>query len=89
MSITNLNRGQLKLLLALVLTSVIIINTAHIVSAIPNPTGYMVNDWAHLLTYDEEDDLESACRYIEEQTTVEVYIVTTDDLEGEEFNRYS
>ncbi|TFG31516.1 TPM domain-containing protein [Candidatus Thorarchaeota archaeon] len=66
-----------------------IFNSANSIQAIPSPTGYMVNDWANVLTYEEEDDLEYACRYIEEQTTVEVFIVITDDLEGEEFNRYS
>jgi uncharacterized protein len=58
-------------------------------SAIPDYTGYMVNDWAYLLTYNEQDELEGLCRWIEEQTTVEIFVITTDDLEGEDLNRYS
>jgi len=59
------------------------------VSAIPDSTGYMVNDWAYLFSYEEEQGLEAVCEYIEEETTVEVYIITTDDLEGEDLDRYS
>jgi uncharacterized protein len=57
--------------------------------ALPGYTGYMVNDWAYLLTYEEDASLESLCRWVEEETTVEIYVVTTTDLEGYDLNRYS
>ncbi|TFF68234.1 TPM domain-containing protein [Candidatus Thorarchaeota archaeon] len=56
---------------------------------LPEPTGYMVNDWAYLLTWEEDDSLEDLCRAIEDETTVEVYVVTTTDLEGYDLNEYS
>jgi uncharacterized protein len=59
------------------------------VHALPEYTGYMVNDWAYVLTYDEDEYLENMCRLVEEETTVEIYIVTTTDLEGYDINRYS
>jgi uncharacterized protein len=49
----------------------------------------MVNDWAFLLDDYEEEYLENMCRSIEEETTVELYVVTTADLEGYDLNRYS
>jgi uncharacterized membrane protein YgcG len=57
--------------------------------ALPEYTGNMVNDWAWVLSYDEDEYLENLCRSIEEETTVEIYIVTTTDLEGYDINRYS
>ncbi len=58
-------------------------------TAIPGYTGYMVNDWAYALTYDEDVALENLCREIEEETTVEIFIVTTEDLEGYDLDRYA
>jgi len=58
-------------------------------SALPELTGYMVNDWVYLLTYEEEEDLEGLCRWIEDQTTVEIYVIITDNLAGEDLDRYS
>ena len=75
--------------LALVLGLLITFSSASRVNALPEPTGYMVNDWVYLLTYEEEQDLESFCRWIEEQTTVEIYVIITDNLEGEDLDRYS
>jgi uncharacterized membrane protein YgcG len=49
----------------------------------------MVNDWALVLTLDEDLDLEDLCRFVEEETTVEIFVVTTTDLEGYDLNRYS
>ena len=67
----------------------IVFTLAPQVYALPEYTGYMVNDWAWVLTYDEDVYLENLCRSIEEETTVEIYIVTTTDLEGYDINRYS
>jgi uncharacterized protein len=58
-------------------------------TAIPGYTGYMVNDWAYLLSYEDDAYLENWCRDIEEETTVEIFIVTTTDLEGEDLDRYA
>jgi uncharacterized protein len=49
----------------------------------------MVNDWASLLLSSEESDLESLCRQIEEETTVEIFAITTTDLEGYDLDRYA
>lgn len=65
------------------------LNSITVVTALPEPTGYMVNDWVYLLSYEEEEDLEELCRWIDERTTVEVYVIITDDLEGEDIDRYS
>ena len=74
---------------ALALGIIVAFNLVTAVSALPDPTGYMVNDWVYLLTSGEEDDLESLCRWIEDQTTVEIYVIITDDLAGEDLDRYS
>jgi uncharacterized membrane protein YgcG len=58
-------------------------------SAIPDYQGYFVNDWAWLLTLSEDSDLEALCSYIEEETTVEIFIITTLDLEGYDLNEFS
>lgn len=76
-------------LLAFTLGLVIALSCMSTVSALPEPTGYMVNDWVYVLTSSEEDDLENLCRWIEEQTTVEIYVIITDDLTGEDLDRYS
>jgi uncharacterized protein len=84
--VKNIHRRSL---VAILLGCIIAFNFLSNVSALPGPTGYMVNDWAYLMTYDEEEDLESLCRWIEDETTVEIYIITTDNLQGEDLNRYS
>jgi uncharacterized membrane protein YgcG len=73
----------------LVLAPLILLSLATSIAAIPSSTGYKVNDWALIFTLEEDMDLEDFCRFIEEETTVEIYIVTTTDLEGYDINRYS
>lgn len=82
-----INRRKLFLILSLGLLFALSVGST--ARAIPDTTGYMVNDWVYLLSYSEEEDLEGLCRWIEEQTTVEIYIVITDDLAGEDIDRYS
>ncbi len=61
--------------------------------AIPSSAVGYVNDWAYLLydfEYpDLEDWLEADLYWIEENTTVEIFVVTTDDLEGYDLERYA
>lgn len=85
----NLQPKRKITFLALALGIIVAFNVVTTVSALPEPTGYMVNDWVYLLTSGEEDDLESLCRWIEDQTTVEIYVIITDDLAGEDLDRYS
>ncbi|TFG31120.1 TPM domain-containing protein [Candidatus Thorarchaeota archaeon] len=85
----NRDTFQKILIVSFIMSCIVISSTMSRASAIPDATGYMVNDWAYLLSYEEQEDLESLCRYIEEETTVEIYIITTDDLEGEDLDRYS
>lgn len=80
---------KLKALITLCIGCMVLSNIPSGVSAIPDYTGYMVNDWAYLIPYEDEDSLEGLCRWIEEETTVEIFVITTDDLEGEDLNRYS
>jgi len=81
--------GRKSTVLVFMLGLVVAFSFVTTVNALPEPTGYMVNDWVYLLSYSEEEDLEGLCRWIEEQTTVEVYVIITDDLAGEDLNRYS
>ncbi|TFG33567.1 TPM domain-containing protein [Candidatus Thorarchaeota archaeon] len=89
MTILKARPKQMRTILGVFLIGIVMFSITLNAQAIPTQTGYMVNDWAHILTFEEEEDLEYSCRYIEEQTTVEVFIITTDDLEGEDLNRYS
>ncbi len=76
-------------LIVLTIGIVLLIALATNVQALPEESGYMVNDFAYLLTWEEDNSLEDFCRFIEEETTVEVYILTTTDLEGYDLNEYS
>ncbi|MFX1563583.1 MAG: TPM domain-containing protein [Promethearchaeota archaeon] len=80
---------RLQLLLIPIIASFILLPMILPVAGLPPPTGYMVNDWAYLLFSSEEEDLEDLCRYIEYETTVEIFVVTTTDLEGYDIARYS
>jgi len=88
-SVMNRRLNLYRKLPLVAIVSLAILVMATPVMTIPSSTGYMVNDWAYVLSYEEDADLESLCRYIEEETTVEIYIVTTADLEGYDINRYS
>ena len=65
------------------------IYSSTLVEAVPTPVGFF-NDWAYLIYEDyEEENLEGVLSFIEENTTVEIFIVTTMDLEGETIERYA
>ncbi|UCE11224.1 MAG: TPM domain-containing protein [Candidatus Thorarchaeota archaeon] len=78
-----------RVLLVLVLACTVVFALSGPTPALPSYTGYMINDWALILTIEEDMDLEDLCQAIEEETTVEIFIVTTSDLEGYDINRYS
>jgi uncharacterized membrane protein YgcG len=76
---------------SIAVASILLFNAVAVgfVNAIPAPTGYF-NDWAYLVYEDyDEDLLEGTLAWIEENTTVEIFIVTTMDLEGETIERYA
>jgi uncharacterized protein len=56
--------------------------------SIPNPVGY-VNDFAGVLTQSQSYDLESRISDFEQNTGVEMAIVTTNDLQNETIEMYS
>lgn len=68
------------------LSAAYVVRTAY---AFPSSTGSMVNDWASILLSSEERDLESLCQQIEGETTVEIFVITTTDLEGYDLDRYA
>lgn len=82
-------RQPAYLLILAVLALSVTLNVVPEAYSLPEPSGYMINDWAYLLTWEEDDSLEGLCRAIEEDTTVEVYVVTTTDLEGYDLSEYS
>ena len=86
-----MSNGKIKLQILLIATFslVILLGLSTSIRALPIPTGYMVNDWANVLYSSEEEDLEGLCRWIEFQTTVEIFLVTTSDLEGYDLDRYA
>lgn len=86
MTVSSISTRKLSFVLIACITIASFGNSVH---AIPEYTGYMVNDWAYLLSYEDDAYLESLCRDIEDETTVEIFIVTTVDLEGEDLDRYS
>ena len=79
----------IRRMFVLILVGITVLGVAMPATAIPGYTGYMVNDWAYLLTYEDDSSLESLCREIEEETTVEIFIVTVLDLEGYDLDRYA
>ena len=85
----SIGKTKVQILLIVAFGIVFFVGISTSVRAIPPPTGYMVNDWANILYSWEEEDLEGLCRWIELQTTVEIFLVTTTDLEGEDINRYA
>jgi uncharacterized protein len=54
----------------------------------PDPVGY-VNDFANVIDSDIEAGLEDALRLAEEETTVEIAVVTVPDLGGLDINTYA
>ena len=79
----------MKMLISAAIVCAFFLAGASSVNGLPSYTGYFVNDFAYVLTYSEDVSLEYLCEEIEELTTVEIFIVTTDDLEGYDLNEYS
>ncbi|HLF04923.1 MAG TPA: TPM domain-containing protein [Dehalococcoidia bacterium] len=73
----------LPLLLALVWTSAALAQ-----GSLPQPEGY-VNDFAQVIPDDVEAGLEDSLRRFEEETTVELAVVTVPDLGGASIEDYS
>jgi uncharacterized membrane protein YgcG len=78
-----------EVLLSVGLTCLFLCAVALPARGLPSYTGYFVNDFAYVLSYSEDWSLEYLCEDIEDETTVEIFVVTTDDLEGYDLNEYS
>ncbi|MBM3942389.1 MAG: hypothetical protein FJ316_05605 [SAR202 cluster bacterium] len=73
----------LLLLLALVLASAALAQ-----APLPQPVGH-VNDFAEVISSDVEKPLEDALRLFQEETTVELVVVTVPDLGGDTVEQYA
>ena len=71
--------------LTIALMFLIIVSSAY---CLPGPAGY-VNDFANVLTPAQHQSLESRLSGIEQNTSVEIAIVTTNDLQNETIEMYS
>lgn len=78
---------RLALLLA-ALAAVILASTALADSPLPRPVGY-VNDFAGVIPADVQGPFEDALRLFEQETTVEVVVVTVKDLGGTTVEDYA
>ncbi len=78
-----------KILLLTTMAFLVLLGLAIPVRAVPLHPGYMCADFGHALWGYEEEYLEEYCRNIDIETTVELYIVTTNDLEGLDLERYA
>ncbi|MFX1474927.1 MAG: TPM domain-containing protein [Promethearchaeota archaeon] len=81
--------SRTRILLLSMITVLVLLGLATPVRAVPAPSGYMCSDFGHALWSYEEEYLEEYCRNIEAETTVELYVVTTNDLEGLSIERYA
>lgn len=59
-----------------------------LIAAAPSPRGY-VNDFANIIPDERESVLEQSLRDYEAQTSIEIAVVTTPSLDGEEIENYS
>ena len=74
-------RWSFALLFLLLLTSALALD-------VPQPQGH-VNDYANILTAEQRASLEQQLRALEENTTVEIAILTIPSLEGEDRELYA
>jgi uncharacterized protein len=77
----------MRFLLSLTIALAMICSMAYAVS-FPSPVGY-VNDFADVLTTSQSYDLESTMDSFEQSTSVEIAIITTNDLQNETIEMYS
>ncbi len=77
-----------RLAIVLLLLAGLVSARAQLAKTLQSPTGY-VDDYAHVLTDDGRNAIETVCRRIHDQTRAQVFLVTVPSLQGESIEQFS